>query len=189
MRVTVDAAIVQAVEWLCHKFERMTGKTNYWILSRLSILYVICMIMGTRSTIGEPYAILVLTFFYVMYGPLTILSTTFSITGLYKVHETAAVRRVAMGLANPEKTIPRRIHGRTKGLVWDIGFIAAALLLNSMQITTVSWWLLTLFWSSSLAGYLDACDPLPPGSVTARDVFKSLRFRTLAPAKSRSRSE
>ena len=37
----IDAALLNALEWFCHQFQRLTGRTNVWLAAQLTNLSIV----------------------------------------------------------------------------------------------------------------------------------------------------
>src|SRR5262245_43795872 len=99
---TIDTAIVDVTEWLCRKFQVLTGRTNVWLAVQLTNLSVILyfvwaalyfqnMIVGVRIAV----AIFCGGVLYVL------TQTVFRVS--IATAEADAYRRVAKGLRNPRR--------------------------------------------------------------------------------------
>src|ERR687895_39909 len=98
----IDTAILNAIEWLCRKFQVLTGRTNVWLavqLTNLSIIvyFVWAAVYFWRSDLVP--RILVGLFCSVVFYALT--QTIFKVT--IEEYENNAYQRVAKGLRNPRR--------------------------------------------------------------------------------------
>jgi hypothetical protein len=155
----VDAALLDATEWLCRKFQVLTGRTNVWLAVQLTNLSVIVYFVwaGMYFLRSDPGIRVGLTIF--CGGLLYLLTQT-----LFKVpiesSEENAYRRVAKGLRNPR---------RVRDVLLRIPFLTLSILLFypifliythfQVHIAVLSYSLIVL---TTVILYLLACDPLPP---------------------------
>jgi hypothetical protein len=175
----IDALIIILLESLCHGFERVTGMTNYRIAGWTGWGILICLAVGTLEDINKPYGAPVIILFYALYGPLASVTLVINLTGGLKNQEHEAIRRLAMGYANPQKIRDSLIKARVVGVLSDT--VLTTLTLGMiMGGYPLSGWFIGLFWLSTLWSYLLACDPLPPGSVTLKQWIQSFWPRVLA---------
>lgn len=162
----IDSALVNATEWLCQKFQRLTGRTNVWLafqLTNLSIVvyfvwaagvYLWFQDIGSRIGVG------------LFCGGLLYLLTQTVFKVPIEAYENSAYRRVAQGFRNPRRLrdAPLRISFLTLAFLLPYPVIFVYLTLH------LSFFLLTysLIVLTTVVLYLLACDPLPPcvGKVT-----------------------
>lgn len=164
---SVDAAILDAAEWLCRRFQVLTGRTNVWLAVQLTNLSIVVyfvwagLYFWTRDDTGVRVAIGAICG-GVLYG----LTKTIFRDSL-ESHEQSAYRRVANGLRNP-----RRIRDallRLQFLILSVVLAGPMLLIYTTlqrHVVLLSYPLIVL---TTIILYLLACDPLPPcqGRVTA----------------------
>jgi len=181
----IDSALLNLTEWLCRKFQLLTGKTNVWLALQLTNLSIIVyfvwagVVYSWSSDVASRIA-----FGLFCSALLYVLSQT-----IFKVpieaYEESAYRRVAKGFRNPR---------RVRDALLRISFLTLSLVLFSpilfvymnvsvydlrVHIALLSYSLIVL---TTVVLYLLACDPLPP---CAGKVREWLRGSALA----RSREE
>lgn len=161
----IDSAILDLTEWVCRKFQLLTGRTNVWLALQLTNLSIIVYFVwvgvyfwssdvGTRLALGLFCS-----------GLLYVLTQT-----IFKVpieaYENSAYRRVAKGLRNPR---------RVRDALLRISFLTLSIVLFSpilfvyvnlrIPIVLLSYSLIVL---TTVVLYLLACDPLPPCAAKLR---------------------
>ena len=179
----LDAWFIQRLEARCHRFQRWTGKTNFWLGAQAARMIVLILfgelLLGAfGKTHGyalwgdlKPNTGLAALNFLVLLG--------YGIEGFWdwREREAEAYRRVERGLANPQKIHRVDVAIRTYMAVISAAGSPAGVLLGHWDAVVMS--LLMTFWF-----YLVACDPLPP--CRAKFSLRSL-FTVLAPQPMESR--
>jgi hypothetical protein len=161
----VDLAILNVTEWLCRKFQVLTGRTNVWLavqLTNLSIIvyFVWAGLFSWKSDLGP--RILIALFCAALLYVLT--QSVFKMP--IETYEAHAYRRVANGLRNPRRVRDAllRISFLTLSMVlcYPVIFVYIDLRAHFVLLS----YLLVVLTTTVL--YLLACDPLPPcpGRVT-----------------------
>ena len=159
MMIRIDSAILDLTEWICRRFQVLTGRTNVWLAVQLTnvsiIVYFVWVGVYFRSSdVGQRVALGVFCS-----GLLYVLTQT-----VFKVpieaYENNAYRRVARGLRNPRRLrdAPLRISFLTLSLVMFSPVLFVAINLR-VQVVLLSYCLILL---TTAVLYLLACDPLPP---------------------------
>lgn len=153
----IDEVVLDLTEWVCRRFQVLTGRTNVWLalqLTNLSIIvyfiwaavYIWSSNFATRIGLGVFCAGL----FYVL--------TQTILREPIEAYEHNAYRRVAKGLRNP-----RRIRDallRISFLTMSIAYPLVFLSINVRPpIVILGYSLIVL---TTIVLYLLACDPLPP---------------------------
>ena len=100
--LNVDSALLDLTEWLCRRFQVLTGRTNVWLAFQLTNFSIVVFFVwaGMHFRIGgQPFRIALAAF---CGGLLYLLTRT-----LFKVpvetYENNAYRRVSRGLRNPRR--------------------------------------------------------------------------------------
>ena len=168
----IDAAILDVTEWLCRKFQVLTGRTNVWLavqLTNLSIVlyFVLTAMYFPTVPLGAQIAIGLFCS-----GVLYVLTQT-----VFKVSiesaESNAYQRVAKGLRNPRRLrdAQLRMSFLTLSVLMLYPTIFAYLLRTrlaffgySLIVSSYSLILLT-----TMLLYVMACDPLPPCTGKVRE--------------------
>lgn len=171
----IDSAILGLTEWVCRKFQLLTGRTNVWLAVQLTNLSIIVyfvwagvyfrnVAVGARIVVGLFCS-----------GVLYVLTqTVFKVS--IEASENNAYRRVAKGLRNPR---------RVRDALLRISFLTLSIVLFSPtliifinfrgHIVLLSYSLIVL---TTVLLYVLACDPLPPCAGKLR-----VRLRGLAPSR------
>jgi hypothetical protein len=161
----VDSALLNLTEWFCHRFQRMTGRTNVWLAFQLTNLSVIVYFVWAGLYLWRSNGAwrIVLAFFC---GVLLYALSQTILKVPVETYENSAYGRVAKGLRNPK---------RVQDALLRIPFLTLSLVLfYPTLLIYVNLHLLLVILSYSLVVlttvvlYLLACDPLPPcpGKVT-----------------------
>ena len=155
----VDSALLDVVEWLCRRFQVLTGRTNVWIAFQLTNLSIVVFFVwaGMNFWFGDE---VVRTAIAIFCGGLLYLlaQTVFKVP--VEAYEKSAYHRVARGLRNPR---------RVRDALLRLSFLTLSLLLAypvffvyrylGLAIFLVTYWLIVL---TTVVLYVLACDPLPP---------------------------
>ena len=174
----VDSALLDLTEWLCRRFQVLTGRTNVWLAFQLTNFSIVVFFVwaGMHFEIGGRLFRIALAAFCA--GLLYLLTQT-----LFKVpvetYENSAYRRVSRGLRNPRRMrdAPLRIAFLTFSLML---FFPVLFLYQYPQVLAI----LNLGVSSFILAhgltvlttvmlYLLACDPLPPCQGKVREWLRS----------------
>ena len=173
----IDLAVLDLTEWLCRKFQLLTGRTNVWLavqLTNLSIIvyFIWAAVYFWSSDVGERTAFVVFCG-VLLYGlAQTILKMPI------ETYENQAYRRVEKGLRNPRRVRDARLRisflTLCLMLFYPILFVyfnlhvPAALLTYSLIVLT------------TVVLYLLACDPLPPCAGKLREWLRGFAPSRLA---------
>jgi hypothetical protein len=162
---SLDTAILNVTEWLCRRFQLLTGRTNVWLavqFTNLSIviyfawagLYLWISSVAMRVFVGLFCA----TLLYAL------TQTVFKVS--IEAIEASAYRRAAKGLRNPRRLrdAPLRISFLTLSLLlgYPLYFVYVTL---RLRFVLLSYLLVVL---TTVILYLMACDPLPPSAGKVR---------------------
>jgi hypothetical protein len=173
----IDAAILDATEWLCRKFQVLTGRTNVWLavqLTNLSIVMYFVLTAMAFPTVPLGGQIAIGSF---CAGVLYVLTQT-----VFKVSiesaESNAYQRVAKGLRNPRRLrdAQLRMSFLTLSVLMVYPSIFAYFVLRtrlavfSLALIVFSYSLILL---TTVLLYVMACDPLPPCTGKVRDWLAS----------------
>jgi hypothetical protein len=183
----IDTAILDLTEWLCRRFQVLTGRTNVWLAVQLTNLSIIVYFVwaGVVFWRSDPWVRAALGPF--CGGLLYVLTqTVFKVS--IEAYENSAYHRVAKGLRNPRRVRDAllRISFLTLSiaLFYPIVFVYINLRLH-IAILTYSLILLT-----TAVLYLLACDPLPPCAGKVREWLRgSAPSRLAAPESGGGRAE
>jgi hypothetical protein len=162
----VDFTLVNALESLCRRFQRLTGRTNVWLALQLTNLSIVMYFVGAGVYLVRislaPRIALALFCAALLYA---LTQTVFKVP--IEVYEHNAYRRVARGLGNPRRVrdVPLRIAFLTLSLLYPMLFLYQRFAVPPVVLLGYSLIVLT-----TVVLYLLACDPLPPcpGTLRAR---------------------
>jgi hypothetical protein len=174
----VDGALLHLVEGLCHRFQRLTGRTSVWLAFQMTNLsIVIYFIWAVQWYLRGPRMIrpgLTVFFVLLIYG----LTQSVLRTPIEAV-EASAYNRVARGLRNPRRVRDLMLRVLFLALsVFLLGPFVLALVTFRIQIVLLGYSLIIL---TTVVLYLLAVDPLPPCESRIREWVRG-SFRVLAPA-------
>jgi hypothetical protein len=172
----VDAGLLNLAERLCHRFQRLTGRTNVWLAVQVTNLSIVVYFIWTIAFFWNRGLALRIVLGLFCGGLLSVLTQT-----VFKVpiesYEQSAYRRVAKGFRNPRRVrdAPLRIAFLTLALLVWYPFLLAYRTLQ-VHVAFLTYLLIVL---TTMVLYLLACDPLPPCVGTVREWLLSLvaRFR------------
>ena len=175
----IDAALLNALEWFCHKFQLLTGRTNVWLAAQLTnlsiVMYFVWAAMyfwNTDFTLRLSVGLFCGALLYVL--PQTIFKVSI------EEYENNAYRRVAKGFKNPRRV--RDMLLRTSFLtlaivmLYPVLFVYAHPALSAfvklpLGVLLLSYLLIVL---TTMLLYLLACDPLPPCAGRVREWLSRL---------------
>ncbi|MBM3818831.1 MAG: hypothetical protein FJW14_07440 [Acidimicrobiia bacterium] len=182
----VDAALLDLTEWLCRRFQLLTGRTNVWLAFQLTNLSIVVFFVwaGMNFVIARVPGRIVIAAFS---GGLLYLLTRTIFRVPVEEYENSAYRRVAKGLRNPRRVkdallrVPFLMMSIVLVLFYPPLFITLDLPLG---LFVAGYGLVVL---TTVVLYLLACDPLPPcqGKVrewTARAGLARIRLRDTSDA-------
>jgi hypothetical protein len=166
----VDAGILHVIEYLCHRVQRLTGRTNVWLAVQLTNITVVVYFAWAVLFFAGVDRVLQIAVGLFCAGVLYVLTQT-----VFKVpieeSEANAYRRVMNGYRNPR---------RIRDAVMRISFLTLSVLLAypmlfayftfHIRIALLSYTLVLLM---TLLLYLLACDPLPPCAGKAREWLRA----------------
>ena len=163
----IDTAILDLTEWLCQRFQLLTGRTNVWIavqLTNLSIIVYFFSAAVSFQAVGLLSVRIVVALFCsgVAYA---LTQTVFKES--IKTAESNAYARVAKGLRNPRRLrdAPLRMSFLTMSvlMVYPLVFVYMA---TGIYVTLLTTYVAVLSYSlialTTVLLYVIACDPLPP---------------------------
>jgi hypothetical protein len=156
----VDSAVLDFTEWMCRRFQVLTGRTNVWLAFQLTNLSIVVYFawIATLYFVSDD---LVLRVFVAAFcgGVFFVLTRTIFKVSI-EASEAAAYRRVAQGLRNPRRIrdAQLRIAFLTLSVVlsYPLWFAYIALRQRFILLTAA------LIILTTVVLYVLACDPLPP---------------------------
>jgi hypothetical protein len=155
----VDSALLYVTEWFCHRFQRLTGRTNVWLALQLTNLSIVVYFVWAAAFFWDSRLVSRVVLGVFCGGLLYILTQT-----VFKVpieaYEQSAYRRVAKGFRNPRRVRDAmlRIAFLTLSLAMFYPLWLAYLALHE-RAALLMYCLVLLI---TIVLYLLACDPLPP---------------------------
>jgi hypothetical protein len=179
----VDAAILDVTEWLCRRFQMLTGKTNVWLAVQLTNVSIILYFVWAAAYFWN--SDITTRIFVALFCSGVLYALTLTV---FKVpieeYENNAYRRVAKGYRNPRRirdAMLRWAFLTLSVLLWyPVFLVYVQLHLNGLLLG----YLLILLTTALL--YLLACDPLPPCAGKVRDwlrAFASARVPAAEPSR------
>jgi hypothetical protein len=160
--LAVDSALVDVTEWLCRRFQVLTGRTNVWLAFQLTnlsvILYFIWAIIYFQRINAAVVRIAVAIF---CSGVLYVLLQTVFRESI-DLSEAEAYRRVAKGLRNPRRI--RDAQLRISFLTLSVMLFYVILIVQRNYGVQMSLFLFgyPLVVLTTILLYVLACDPLTP---------------------------
>jgi hypothetical protein len=162
----LDAALVDATEWICRRVQRLTGTTNVWLAVQLTNLSIIGYFVWAAAYFWRSDAIgriAIAAFCGTVFYALT--RTVFKVP--IETSENDAYRRVASGMRNPRRLRDALLRISfvmlSCTLAYPVFFVYTTLRLAIFPLT----YCLVVLTTAVL--YLLACDPLPPCRGKVRD--------------------
>lgn len=185
----IDSAVLNVTEWLCRRFQLLTGRTNVWLAFQLTNLSIIVYFVWAGfyfwlSDRGMRVAVVLFCS-----GLMYVLSQTIFKDSI-EAYESSAYQRVAKGYRNPRRVRDAllRIPFLTLSIVlfYPILFIYLNLrdaLDLPVRIVVLSYSLIIL---TTTVLYVLACDPLPPCTGKVKEWLKAALPSRLAVPESRN---
>jgi hypothetical protein len=184
----MDSVVLNLTEGCCHRFQRLTGRTNVWLAFQLTNLSVVVYFLWAGisfwSTVPRAaFAVFCGVLLYVL------AQTVFKVP--IGTLEESAYRRVAKGLRNPRRLrdAPLRIPFLTLSIVFSVPWLllrgdlegfAARISPSLYRSALLGYSLIVL---TTIVLYLLACDPLSPSAARLTAWWRawiSARARLLA---------
>ena len=162
----IDSAILDRTEWLCRKFQVLTGRTNVWIglqLTNLSIVvyFVWAAVYFWNSDLVPRTAV------GLFCGTLLYVLTQTVLKVPIEAYETNAYHRVAKGLRNPRRVRDALLRTSFLTLSIVLSFPIGFVFINvRAPIVLLTYSLIVLI---TVVLYVLACDPLPPCAGKVRE--------------------
>jgi hypothetical protein len=173
----VDFAILNATEWLCHRFQMLTGKTNVWLAVQLTNVSIILYFVWAATYFWNSDLATQIFVGLFCCGVLYALTQT-----VFKVpieeYENNAYRRVAKGYGNPRRVRDAMLRWAFLTLAvvlwYPILFVYVHLHVNALLL---GYFLIVL---TTALLYLLACDPLPPCAGKVREWLRGFALSGVA---------
>jgi hypothetical protein len=158
----IDSVILNMIERACHRFQRLTGRTNVWLAIQLTNLSIVLYFVWAGVAFSGADVSLRIVVGLFCTGLLYVLVKTLFRESI-EAYESSAYRRVASGRKNPR---------RVRDALLRISFLTLAIVLPypavivyvemQAKILLLTYPLIAL---TTAVLYLLACDPLPPSEV------------------------
>jgi hypothetical protein len=179
----VDSGLLNLTEWLCHRFQRLTGRTNVWLAVQFTNLSIVVYFVWAAAFFwnrGLALRVVLAIFCGVLLYVLT--QTVFKVP--IEAYEQSAYRRVAKGLRNPRRfrDAPLRIAFLSLSLFLAYPLFLAYSTLH-LHVAFLTYLLILL---TTIVLYLLACDPLPPCAGTLREWLRGTVRSRVQSASSRA---
>jgi hypothetical protein len=175
----LDAGILNAVEWFCHKFQRLTGRTNVWLAAQVTNLtIVVYFVWAALYFWNAEYSVRISVGLFCGALLYVLPQTIFKVS--IEEYENNAYRRVARGFRNPRRVrdLLLRISFLTLSIVLLYPVLSVYLYpgLSSYVKLPIGAVLLSylLIVLTTVLLYLLACDPLPPCAGRVREWLQRL---------------
>jgi hypothetical protein len=156
--IHIDLALLDLTEWLCHKFQLLTGRTNVWLAVQFTNVSIIVYFVwaGVYFWSSGVLVRIALGVFgtALLYG---LTQTIFKVP--IEAYENNAYRRVSKGLRNPRRIREARLRIPFLTLSSFFFPILFAYVKFRGHTALLSYSLVVL---TTVVLYLLACDPLPP---------------------------
>jgi hypothetical protein len=155
----IDSALVDLTEWICRRFQSLTGRTNVWLAVQLTNFSVILYFLWAALYFQQFQVAIRVSVAIFCGGVLYVLTRTVFRVSI-ATFEAEAYHRVAKGLRNPRRIRDAQLR---------ISFLTLSVLLFYVILFTyrnfgVPMALLgyPLVVLTTILLYVLACDPLPP---------------------------
>jgi hypothetical protein len=156
----VDAAVLDFTEWMCRRFQVLTGRTNVWLAFQLTNLSIVVYFTWVATLYFVSDDLVLRVFVAAFCGGVFFVLTRTIFKVSIEATEAAAYRRVAQGLRNPRRIrdAQLRIAFLTLSLVlsYPLWFAYIALRQRFILLT------IAIILLTTVVLYVLACDPLPP---------------------------
>jgi hypothetical protein len=184
----IDSAVLDFSEWFCHKFQRLTGRTNVWLALQLTNLSIVVYFVWTFAYFWiSDFGVRVFIALFCSGVWYALTQTVFKEP--IEAYEKGVYMRVANGLRNPR---------RIRDAPLRISFLT--LLLMFLMVLPLLWYppalvyiklprpiallLYSLIALTTVVLYLLACDPLPPCTAKVKEWLRGAVPARLAASKS-----
>jgi hypothetical protein len=173
----VDASILNATEWLCRRFQVLTGRTNVWLAVQLTNLSIVVYFVWAAVSFWNT-ELWIRIFVGLFCGGVLYALTQTVLKVSIEEYEHNAYRRVAHGYRNPRRVRDAmlRLAFLTLSIVLGYPILFVYVYLH-LHVALLSY-LLVILTTALL--YLLACDPLPPCAGKVWEWLRSLADSGLA---------
>jgi hypothetical protein len=183
MMTYVDSAVLDFTEWLCRRFQSLTGRTNVWLAFQLTNLSIVVYFTWVATLYFASRDLALRVFVAAFCGGVFFVLTRTIFKVSIEASEAAAYRRVAKGLRNPRRIrdAQLRIAFLTLSIVlsYPLWFAYVALRQRFILLTAA------LIILTTVVLYVLACDPLPPCVGKVREWIRGMVPARIASAANR----
>ena len=182
--IYLDSALLDVTEWLCRRFQVLTGRTNVWLAFQLTNLSIIVFFVWAGMQfliVGRPVRIALALFC----GGLLYLLTETIFKVPVEAYENNEYRRVQRGFRNPRRV--RDAQLRLAFLTLSVMLFALFLVFYPILSVFLNVGLGIFLLAHGLTAlttamlYLLACDPLPPCPGKVKEWLRALVPSRAAP--------
>ncbi len=178
----LDSRVLDVVQWVCRRFQLLTGRTNVWLavqLTNLSVAIYFTWALMVYVVSGDLALRIFLTLF--LGGVVFVLSRTIFRESV-EAAEAESYRRVSRGLMNPRRV--RDAQLRVAFLSFSAILVPPLLFANRVLQTAIPLLTASLLVITTVLLYVLACDPLPPAAGKVREWARGMG--RLAPVRDES---
>ena len=179
----VDSAVLDFTEWLCRRFQALTGRTNVWLAFQLTNLSIVVYFTWVATLYFASSDLALRVFVAAFCGGVFFVLTRTIFKVSIEASEAAAYRRVAKGLRNPRRVrdAQLRIAFLTLSVVLSYPLWFAYIVLRQRFILLTA----ALIILTTVVLYVLACDPLPPCAGKVREWIRGMVPARIASAANR----
>lgn len=179
----VDSAVLDFTEWLCRRFQALTGRTNVWLAFQLTNLSIVVYFTWVATLYFASSDLALRVFVAAFCGGVFFVLTRTIFKVSIEASEAAAYRRVAKGLRNPRRVrdAQLRIAFLTLSVVLSYPLWFAYIVLRQRFILLTA----ALIILTTVVLYVLACDPLPPCVGKVREWIRGMVPARIASAANR----
>jgi hypothetical protein len=179
----VDSAVLDFTEWLCRRFQALTGRTNVWLAFQLTNLSIVVYFTWVATIYFASSDLALRAFVAAFCGGVFFVLTRTIFKVSIEASEAAAYRRVAKGLRNPRRVrdAQLRIAFLTLSVVLSYPLWFAYIVLRQRFILLTA----ALIILTTVVLYVLACDPLPPCVGKVREWIRGMVPARIASAANR----
>ncbi len=162
----LDLAILDRTEWLCRKFQVLTGRTNVWLGLQLTNLSIVMYFVWAGAYFWNSDLVPRIAG-GLFCGALLYVLTQTVLKVPIETYENNAYHRVAKGLRNPRRL--RDALLRTSFLTLSILLLGPVVFVSSNVRAPLVLLTYSLIVLITVVLYVLACDPLPPCTAKLRE--------------------
>jgi hypothetical protein len=167
----IDLALVDLTEWLCRRFQSLTGRTNVWLAVQLTNVSVILYFVWAAVYFSDVMLSVRIAVALFCTGVLYVLTQTVFKESI-DIAESDAYRRVAKGLRNPRRIRDAQLRISFLTLSVLLFYVILFVYRNFGVPMALLGYPLVLLTTVLL--YVLACDPLPPCTSKVKEWLSGL---------------